>query len=264
MEVPLPWQTPELTGSGQEARISVSDLTLRTYFRFSSLGTGKVSLDLDRRDAAFLEDGLRRSQSQDAAFLAAEWDNFDRRTLPREGLLLRARYGAGEIRHGGPEAPRFQQSYARARGVTTFGDTLGMDLDLEWGQGRHLPLDRWWTLVGPSFVIGSRSVGFMAPNFAAARFGLPLRLYLGLGMTVELGPRFDLARVAQNASFLQDSDQSLRVQGRGLMLRTTLSSFYVELSYGFLKVLAPGSDGRAVGSFNFLVGTQPFDLWTRR
>jgi predicted acylesterase/phospholipase RssA len=263
LEVPLPWRVPELLGSGEDARISASDLMLRAYFRFSNLGTGKLSLDLGRRDAAFREYGQRLTQSQNAAFLSAEWDNFDRHTLPREGLLLRARSGLGHADAGDLPGASFQQTYFRARGLVPFSDSIGADLDLEWGLGRHLPLDRWWVLGGPAFVIGSRSEGFMAPNFAALRFGVPFRIYLGMGLTVELVPRFDLARVAQAPSSLAKTTAVPRVQGQGLMLRTTLTSFYVELSYGFLKVQAPGLDGRTVGSFNILVGTQPFDLWKR-
>jgi hypothetical protein len=103
----------------------------------------------------------------------------------------------------------------------------------------------------------------MAPNFAAIRFGLPLRLYVGLGLTVEVVPRFDLAWVAQDASALMKPEFSPRAQGTGLMLRTTLSNFYVEASYGFLKLQSAQENGRAVGSFNVLIGTQPFDLWKR-
>ncbi len=264
LDIPLPWPTPELPGDGMDARISASDLTLRTYIRFSNLGTGKLSLDLDRRNAAFREDGLRTTQTQDAAFLSAEWDNFDRHTLPRRGLLLRARFGMGHAQPGPLPGANFQQSYFRARGVTSFGDMVGADLDLEYGQGHRLPLDRWWALGGPSFVIGSRSVGFMAPNFAAVRFGIPFRFYLGLGLTVVLSPRFDLAWVARDPAGLLKTEDSPKAQGTGLMLRTTLSSFYVELSYGFLKVQTPQDPGHAVGSFNVLIGTQPFDLWKRR
>jgi len=263
LDVPLPWKAPALPGDGLDARISASDLTLKTYFRFSNLGTGKVSLDLGRRNAAFREDSERRTQSQDSAFLSGEWDNFDRHTLPREGLLLRARFGLGHANPGELEGATFQQSYFRARGLSALGEHVGLDLDLEWGQGRRLPLDRWWVLGGPSFVIGSRSSGFMAPNFAAVRFGIPLRLYVGLGFTVELIPRYDAAWVAPDPTSLFESDVALRVVGSGLMLRTTLSDFYVELSYGFLQLHTPQDSGRAVGSFNVLVGTQPFDLWKR-
>jgi hypothetical protein len=263
LDLPLPWKAPELPGDGLDARISASDLTLRTYLRFSNLGTGKLSLDLTRRDSAFREWDQRSGQSQDAAFLSGEWDNFDRHTLPQEGLLLRARFGVGHTEAGDLASATFQQSYFRARGVTAMGEHLGADLDLEWGQGRHLPLDRWWVLGGPGFVIGSRSLGFLAPNFAVARFGVPLRFYIGLGLTAEVVPRFDLAWVAPDPSALLQSEVALRAAGTGLMLRTTLSNFYVEMSYGFLKVHSPQDSGHAVGSFNVLIGTQPFDLWKR-
>lgn len=262
--VPLAWRTPELPGDGLNALIGASDLTLRTYFRFGNLGTGKASLDFSRRNAAYREDGERATQSQDAVFLAEEWDNFDRHTLPREGLMVRSRFGLGHAHTGALPAAAFQQSYFRARGVTSFNDLLGADLDLEWGQGHHLPLDRWWVLGGPAFVIGSRSDGFMAPNFGAVRFGIPFSLYLGLGLTVQAVPRFDLAWVSHDASSLLKSDVARRSQGAGLLLRTTLSNFYVELSYGFLKVKRPGVSGETDGNFNVLIGTQPFDLWKRR
>ena len=263
LDIPLSWKVPELVGDGLDARISASDLTLKTYFRFSNLGTGKISLDLGRRDAAFREYDQRHSQSQDSAFLSGEWDNFDRHTLPREGLLLRARFGLGHTDAGQLESATFQQNYFRARGLTSFGEHFGADLDLEWGQGRHLPLDRWWALGGPSFVIGSRSLGYMVPNFVSARFGIPLRLYMGLGLTVEVVPRFDLAWMAPDPSSLLKPAVALRAEGTGLMVRTTLSNFYVELSYGFLKERRPLESGRAEGSFNVLIGTQPFDLWKR-
>ncbi len=261
--VPLPWMAPELAGDGLDARISVSDLILKTYFRFSNLGTGKVSLDLGRRDSAFLENDHRRTQSQDFAFISGEWDNFDRHTLPRQGLLLRARFGMGHADSGELEGATFQQSYFRTRGLTSFGEHFGVDLDLEWGQGRRLPLDRWWALGGATFVIGSNALGFMTPNFASARFGLPLRLYLGLGATVEVVPRFDVGWLASDPASLLKPEIATRVQGTGLLVRTTLSNFYVELTYGFLRERTPLDNGRAVGSFNVLIGTQPFDLWKR-
>jgi len=264
LEVPLLWAVRELPGDGLDARIGASDLLLKTYFRFSNLGTGRLSLDVGRRNSAFRALGQRATQAQDAVFLSAEWDNFDRHTMPRQGLLLRGRFGEGHAQAGDLPSASFQQSYLRVRGLTSFNDHLGADLDLEWGQGRQLPLDRWWVLGGSSFVIGSRSGGFMAPNFAALRFGLPLRFYMGLGLTVELTPRFDLARAAQGSSALWDPDAPLRAQGTGLLLRTTLSKFYVELSYGFLKQGRVQNEGRAIGSFNILIGTQPFDFWKRR
>ena len=262
--VSLPWSVPELSGSGLDARIGASDLAFRTYFRFSNLGTGKASLDLGRRDAAYREDGERKVQAQDSIFLSAEWDNLDRHTLPRAGLLLRARYGYGEAEAGQVPVNTFRQAYGRARGLQSLGDSLGLDLDVEWGYGRNLPLDRWWVLGGPSFVIGSQAVGYVAPNFGVVRFGLPLRFYTGMGLTIVLEPRFDVARESQDPGSLFSGMGNPKAQGLGLLLKTNLSHFYVEAAYGFLKLAEPQGTGRASGSFNVLVGTQPFDLWKRR
>lgn len=265
LEHPITWTTPQLPLPGLEARISASDLVLRTYFRFSNLGTGRLSLDLDRRNVAFLVDGLRTTQTQDAAFLSAEWDNLDRHTLPREGLLLRARGGTGQVRDGALPGGDFQQAYFRARGLHAFSESLGADLDLEWGQGRRLPPDRWWVLGGPSFVLGSRAADYQAPNFGVVRFGLPVRFYSGLGLTLEVVPRFDLAWMSREADALFHSQTGVRAQGAGLLLRTTLlSKFYLELSYGFLKLRMPEGTRPASGTFDVVVGTQPFDLWKRR
>lgn len=264
LEAPLSWSSPALPAGGLGARISASDLVLRTYLRFSNLGTGKLTLDVSRRNAAFREDTLRQTQVQDALFVAGEWDNFDRHTLPREGLLLRTRFGAGRIRAGDLDSGEFKQAYFRARGLRAFTEFAGIDLDLEWGFGQNLPLDRWFVLGGPSFVIGSRSVGYLAPNFAALRLGLPFRLYAGLGLTLEAVPRLDLARVSRNPRDLFRPEATYRAQGTGLMLRTTLSNFYVEVSYGWLGLATPLASQPRVGSFNVLIGTQPFDLWKRR
>ena len=264
LEAPLAWASQELPSGGLGARISASDLLFRIYLSFSNLGTGKLSLDLGRRNAAFREGGMRRTQAQDSVYLSAEWDNFDRHTLPRDGLLLRARFGLGEAEAGSLAGGGFQQAYFRARGVRPLSESVGFDLDLEWSQGRTLPLDRWWALGGPSFVIGSQAVSYLAPNFAAVRFGVPFRVYAGLGLTLEAVPRLDMAWMSQGGNGLFQSSASLRPQGAGLLLRTTLSNFYVELSYGLMKVRTPQGAGGSTGSFNVLVGTQPFDLWKRR
>ena len=115
--------------------------------------------------------------------LFAEWDNFDRHTFPRQGLLLRWRYGAGETQ--APGQP-FRFSYLRARGLQPLGSKdsraeLGLDLDLEWGFGKDLPLDRWWTLGGPGLPRGLQGPGDPGAQFPrrqagrAAADGWPLR-----------------------------------------------------------------------------------------
>jgi hypothetical protein len=97
------------------------------------------------------------------------------------------------------------------------------------------------------------------------RFGVPFRVYGGLGITLEVVPRFDLAWMSEQPEALFHSDTGLRAQGTGLLLRTTLlSKFYLEVSYGFLKLRSPQGTSPASGSFDVLIGTQPFDLWKRR
>ena len=48
------------------------------------------------------------------------------------------------------------------------------------------------------------------------------------------------------------------------MLRTILAKFYVEGSYGLMRASLGQGWGRSEGAFSVLVGTQPFDLWSRR
>ena len=262
---PLAWPVPELQSGQPDSLMSASDLELRGFVRFGNLGTGKATLDLGRRSAEYQGAGLTRSRIEDAALLGVEWDNFDHHTMPREGLLLRGRYGLGDARPSFDPGGDFRLGYFRARGLAPFGEHLGADLDLEYGYGHRLPVDRWWPLGGPAFVLGSPSLGFLAPNFAAVRAGLPIRLEAGLGLTLELEPRYDFAQVAQDANGLWRNADRLQAHGLGLALRTTLVNLYfLELSYGFLRLDGPGFHQAATGHFTILVGTQPFDLWRRR
>ncbi|HEX9011855.1 MAG TPA: hypothetical protein VF804_15950, partial [Holophagaceae bacterium] len=182
---PVAWARPELQGGQPDSRMGVFDADLRAFVRFGNLGTGKATLDLIRRSAGFLEQGQSRSRRENAAVLGGEWDNFDHHTLPRQGLLLRGRYGLGTSESDFDPGGTFRQGYLRARGLQTFGEHVGGDLDLEWGYGENLPLDRWWAVGGPDFVLGSTTLAFLTPNFAAARIGLPVRFDAGLGLTLE-------------------------------------------------------------------------------
>jgi hypothetical protein len=63
----------------------------------------------------------------------------------------------------------------------------------------------------------------------------------------------------------KDPLNSSAAQGTGLAVRTMVAKFYVELAYGFLKTYEPGIGwGRATGTFNALIGTKSFDLWSRK
>lgn len=265
LEDPLVWGVPELQAGLPDSQMTASDLELRGYVRFGNLGTGKATLDLGHRSVDYLGAGQTRKRTEDTALLSSEWDNYDQHTMPREGLLLRTHYGAGEVEPSFDRGGSFRLAYVRARGLQILGEHLGADLDMEWGYGRRLPLDRWWPLGGPAFVLGSDSLGFLAPNFAVARVGLPIRLDGGLGFTLELEPRFDFAQMAAEAGGLWRNESRLQAHGAGILLRTTLFNlYYVELSYGFLRLDGPGFHQSASGRFNLTIGSQPFDLWRRR
>jgi len=260
----LTFPSPAIPQPYGSARIGALDFALGTSCRFGNLGQGKAEFALDERRATYQQGNLEQSRRNRVLELFAEWDNFDRHTFPREGLLLRWRYGAGEAQ--APAQP-FRYSYLRARGLQPLGSKesraeLGLDLDVEWGFGKDLPLDRWWIQGGPAFLVGSRAQGLFVPNFAAARLGLPLRMDGPFGLSLQVIPRYDFCRVAPDARSLF---RGPRLQGTGLVVRTMVAKFYVELAYGFLKVDETGAGwGKTTGSFNALIGTKPFDLWSRK
>jgi hypothetical protein len=155
----------------------------------------------------------------------------------------------------------FSSAYLRVRGLWPLSPHLGLDLDLEGGAGTHLPLDRWWSFGGTSTLLGSDSLSVLAPKFAALRFGMPIRFHGGLGLSMEVEPRLDSARFAGLDGPLTAAT-AVRATGAGVVLRTTLASFFIEAGYGFLRFNgAPGLDDRAHGSFHIAVATQPFDIW---
>ena len=266
LESRFSFASPELPDPLRDARVKVVDLALGASYRFGYLEQGKAGLFLDQHRATFRQGSLDRLRTDRALELRAEWDNFDRPTFPREGLLLRGKYGFGRSEPGLAPDGAFRYGYLRARGLQPLGSEdskteFGLDLDLEWGYGKNLPVDRWWGMGGPSFLVGSDTQGLLAPNFAAARLGIPLRLNSPFGLSLQVIPRIDYCRMAAESSNLF---RGFRAQGAGLVLRTMLAKFYVELAYGFLRVGQPGQDlGRPSGSFNALIGTKPFDLWSK-
>jgi len=272
LDGPLSFNSGTLPAGIDGGRLERRDLDLGWFVRFGNLGQGKAGLDGDWREAAASWNGQRVVSHQRTAALSTEWDNFDRHTFPRDGMLVRGRYGYGEAMAepdsgpaAGPAAP-FRFGYLRARGITSFGSgrltaNPGLDLDLEWGYGNHLPLDRWWTLGGSSFLMGSRSMGYLAPDFLVARLGVPVRMAGPFGLSFQAIPRFDYGFLAGDPGSLFSAN---RGEAGGLMLRTILARFYVELSYGYLRTDQGLGWSRYSGALSALIGTQPFDIWSRR
>jgi len=259
--------SPEMPEPNEAGRIRVVDYAFGASHRFGNLGQGSAELAVDERRATFRQGALDQSRHDRAVELSAEWDNFDRHTFPRQGLLLRGRYGVGESGPGLAPSGAFRYGYLRARGLQPLGSQkakteFGLDLDLEWGYGSDLPLDRWWVMGGPSSLLGSKALGIMAPNFAAARLGIPLRVDGPFGLSLQVIPRYDYFRIAQGP---EDLFRGPAAQGTGILVRTMVAKFYVELAYGFLKTREPGKGwGHSSGTFNALIGTKAFDLWSRK
>ena len=263
LETTFAFPNAEFGGLPFDARLRTVDGALGAYLRFGNEGTGKVSLEASQRRADYLYPGLDKARTERVGALSAEWDDFDRVFLPRSGLLLRARLSFGEAMAGDLPQVSFSSAYVRARGLQPLGSHLGLDLDLEGGTGSNLPLDRWWPFGGNASLLGSDSLGLLAPKFAAARFGLPIRFQGPLSLDFEIEPRLDAARFADLGGRL-GAASAVQATGAGLILRTTLASFFVEGGYGFLRYEgAPGLDGRSHGSFHLSVATRPFDLWKR-
>jgi predicted acylesterase/phospholipase RssA len=272
LDGPLSFGSATIPAGVDGGRIARKDLGLGWFARYGNLGQGKAGLDASWREAESSWDAQREVSHQRTAELYTEWDNLDRHTFPRNGLLLRGRYGIGEnlaepVTGPAPgPATAFRFGYVRARGLTSFGSersmaSPGLDLDLEWGYGDRLPVDRWWTLGGTSFLVGSTSMGYLAPDFMVGRLGVPVLIPGPYGLSFQAIPRFDYGVLAGGPGSLFSST---RGQAAGLILRTILARFYVEVSYGFLRTSEGQGWSRPSGAFTALIGTQPFDIWRSR
>jgi len=261
------FRSAEFLASGQGQRLDKDDVGLGWYARYGNPGHGKARLDLTWREAAFEAGGARAIRHEHTAELSTEWDNFDRHTFPTEGLMVRGRYGIGASLAGLEPDGAFRFAYLRAQGITTFGPkradaNVGLDLDVEWGYGDRVPLDRWWTLGGTSFLMGTQALEYLAPNFLVARLGVPLRVAGPFGTSLQIMPRLDLGSLTGGP---EDGFRTERSLGTGLVVRTIFSKFYVELAYGFLRPYGGATGwGPASGSFSAIIGTQPFDIWKRQ
>jgi hypothetical protein len=110
--------------------------------------------------------------------------------------------------------------------------------------------------------MGTKAMGTLSPDFLVARLGMPVQIPGPYGMSLQAIPRFDYGLLAGDAGSLFAAN---RGQATGLMLRTILAKFYVEVSYGLLRTSTAGHGWSGTsGAFTALVGTQPFDIWSRR
>jgi predicted acylesterase/phospholipase RssA len=248
----------------------LADRTLRSrdvgfgfYRRFGARDQGLWRLEASRRWTSILPGFPGTSPpAADGLQASLEWDSFDRHTFPTTGTLVRLSGGEGRVRGQGPEEA-YQHAYLRLRRAFPLTPWLGATVDLESGLGWKLPLGRWYSLGGPSFLLGTRSAGFLSPNFGLLRVGFPLRVAGLFGLQAQVEPRWDLGYLGtESPATLR---RGARVRGFGLALRTEVGRFYVELAAGRAETAPEGQPFRGKGGIvNVLVGTRPFDLWQRR
>ncbi len=236
--------------------------TFRTYARFGDSGTGRASLEGTWRRLYAGPEGEGQAVHGEGALAARfEWDAFDRHTLPTRGSLLRLHLEGGRGL-GSWEGPSYRRGYLRARTLRPFGPRLGLDLDLEGGLGRDMGAHQGWILGGPGFLLGTPALAYQASAFGVLRVGLPVNLEGPWGSTLQVGPRFDVARLADGPGNLGRA-QGAALGGAGVLLRAVLFRFTLEAAYGWCRQTLPGAPTRTVGSFNLQLGTRPFDLWRR-
>ncbi|MBI4911829.1 MAG: patatin-like phospholipase family protein [Acidobacteria bacterium] len=238
------------------------DAGLGLQQRFGEGDRGRWRLDLSRRWTALLPafpEG--RTQITDQVQASSEWDDFDRYTFPTRGGLLRVVAGQGRSRTEGPQGT-FRWGYLRARRYLPLGPLL-LHLDGEAGLGWRTPLDRWYSAGGPGFLLGTRSAGFLSPNFALVRVGAPIRLADMLGLNVWVEPRGDLGYLGGPQA--RDLREGTRVRALGAVLRTEVGRIYVELAVGRTWLAPAGTAFQAHrATINLLLGTRPWDIWKRR
>jgi len=252
-------------GSTQRA----TDAFAGMFQRFGQDQKGLLEFEYQRREAQLTPTSQPRLKNwQDTLVLSAEWDCLDSHTYPTEGLLLRFRAAAGRISEetagvspDSTDPHRSAYLLVRALSKDVIGP-IGVDLAVETGLGWHTTFDRMYVLGGNASFIGTPSTRFLAPDFTIVRAGLPITLRRSFGGHVELVPRIDYGRFAQDPNLLTTG---MRILGLGAVLRGSVGKFYTEAGWGQIQVhpFGPGPMRRE-SQLNVLLGAQPFDLWMRK
>ncbi|MBK8724508.1 MAG: patatin-like phospholipase family protein [Holophagaceae bacterium] len=255
-----------------------NDVFAGLFQRFGATQKGLAEIEYRHRESTLSPTGYPKLRhGEDSLVLSTEWDCLDRISFPTEGLLVRIRMTADHAKShpqtAPPTEPRpdLEPALNQVRGAYLLFRALakdlvgpvGVDLALEAGLGWRTLLvpDRQYILGGDASLIGTPSTRFVAPNFAILRIGLPIPLRRAFGGHVQLVPRLDYGRFAQDPNNL---GAGMRALGYGLVLRGAVGKFYIETGWGQVQ-LRPYLPGplRRESQLNVLVGARPFDLWTR-
>lgn len=253
----------------QRAQNDLMDLVIRhqdlgfgLWGRFGGNDHGLVRLGMDERRSSFTTSARDSSRGLERTVQASvEWDDLDFHTLPREGSLLRVQGGRSFHVENGIDP--FSFGYARLRHIVRMPALpFSLDFDAEAALGWNTQLPRWYTLGGANSIIGTRGAAYLLPNAAIGRFGVPFSSISVFGIGVQAVPRLDWGRFSLHPDELS---RGARIFGKGLILRSIVRSFHVELSFGQTESRGGLPAGtRKESEFTLLLGTRPFDLWHQR
>jgi len=238
------------------------DLGFGLWARFGGNDHGMVRLGMDERQSSFTTTASDSSRGLERTVQASvEWDDLDFHTLPREGSLLRIQGGRSFHVENGIDPFKF--GYVRLRHIVRMPALpFSLDFDAEAALGWDTPIPRWYTLGGGNSIIGTRGAAYLLPNAAIGRFGVPFSSISIFGIGVQAVPRLDWGRFSLHPNELS---RGPRIFGKGLVLRSIVRSFQVELSFGQTESRGGLPAGtRKESEFTLLVGTRPFDLWHQR
>lgn len=244
-------------------RFTRKELGLEAVLRWGREDRGRLGFAALRQQGTFTMAEAPNATSGDtpSATVARawlEWDNLDFHTLPTEGSLLRLSVDRSLSVEG--QAEPYWRSYTRFQRQQPLGSAWGLMLGAEVALADKAPPDLWWIGGGSDSFIGTRSAAYLMPNMAALKIGLPYTQASILGTGWQIGPRYDIGRVSEQPSTLRDG---LRIEGLGLVARTVLRDFYLELSAGWVHLYL-GSSSQREHRVSFLLGARPFDPWRRK
>ncbi len=265
--LPEALRPPSLLGSSasllEDGSLRERNLGLGMFARFGMEDRGLLSLECSRRwsDIRPTASGWAMPRMDQVQFMG-EWDSFDRYLFPTKGTLVRLKLGEGWLPSGetGTDGKTYHFAYARARNLWSMGTWASLEGDLESGLGWNLPLTRWYSVGGPSFMAGTASAGLLTPNFAVARVGFPIRVVNMFGVNLQVVPRLDVGYLGgPKPSHLQDGTFA---RGLGASLRSEIGRWYCEVAVGRWFATDAGMVEKT--RINVLFGAHPFDLWRER
>ncbi len=235
------------------------ELGLEAQIRWGAEDRGRLGLAvLEQRGTLRLLDVKASTPRAEVVRAWFEWDDLDFHTLPDRGTALRLTLDRSVHQDDG--ALPYQRLYALATRHQPLAWGLGLMTEAEVALEHQAPPDRWWVAGGSNSFIGTRSAAYLLPNFAALRVGLPYTRASLFGTGWQVGPRLDLGRTAAVSNELREG---IRMEGTGLVAKTVLRDFFLELSAGRVNLHLDAFRVRE-SRVSVLFGARPFTTWKRK